>query len=51
MKVADRIEKSVLSVLSGGFRTKDIMSPGCEEVKCSDMGELLLEELHTAIPA
>ncbi|GMH38735.1 hypothetical protein BSKO_06619 [Bryopsis sp. KO-2023] len=50
-KVAERLERSVSTVLDKGYRTGDIMSEGATQVKCSEIGELLQKELGAAIPA
>ncbi len=42
---ADRIDAAVRKVLSQGYRTGDIMSPGCTMVGCREMGRLVLENL------
>ncbi len=42
---AARIESAVERVLEGGYRTGDIMSSGCKQVKCAEMGDLVAEEL------
>ncbi|MDE6005561.1 MAG: 3-isopropylmalate dehydrogenase [Oscillospiraceae bacterium] len=38
---ADAVEKAVQQVLKDGYRTGDIMSEGCKQVKCSEMGDLI----------
>ncbi|MBR6229157.1 MAG: 3-isopropylmalate dehydrogenase [Eubacterium sp.] len=38
-KEADAIEAAVKSVLKDGYRTGDIMSPGCKQVGCIAMGD------------
>lgn len=43
--VADRLEGAVTAALDKGYRTGDIMSEGCTQLKCSEMGEVLLELL------
>ncbi len=40
---ADDIEEAVGKVLSGGFRTGDIMQSGMKKVKCSEMGSLIAQ--------
>ena len=40
-KEADAIEHAVKQVLKEGYRTGDIMSEGCKQVGCSEMGDLL----------
>ena len=42
---ASSIENAVKQVLKEGYRTIDIMSPGCEQVSCSDMGKLIIERI------
>lgn len=44
-KEADAIESAVKQVLQRGYRTKDIMSDGCMQVGCSEMGSLLVEHI------
>ena len=46
---ADAIEAAVKKVLQDGFRTGDIMSEGCTQVGCTEMGDLLavgLQRIH-----
>lgn len=38
-KEADAIDEAVRQVLKDGFRTADIMSEGCRQVSCSEMGD------------
>ncbi len=42
-KEAEAIENAVKKVLQDGYRTGDIMSEGCKQVGCSEMGTLLAE--------
>lgn len=42
---ADAVEAAVKQVLKEGFRTGDIMSPGCTLVGCKKMGDLLTERV------
>ena len=42
---ADAIEEAVSRVLDAGYRTGDILSPGCTRVGCSEMGKLIREQL------
>ncbi|WP_204103501.1 MULTISPECIES: 3-isopropylmalate dehydrogenase [Spirulina sp. CCY15215] len=42
---ADKLEKATSKVLDDGYRTGDIMSPGCKLVGCQEMGEVLLKAL------
>lgn len=44
-KAADAIEAAVKKVLSEGWRTGDIMSAGCKQVSCSEMGSLIAERI------
>lgn len=44
-KEADAVEEAVRKVLKEGYRTADIMSEGCQEVSCSQMGDLLSERI------
>ena len=43
---ADAIEGGVKSVLKKGYRTIDIMSDGCVQVGCKEMGDLLADEIR-----
>ena len=43
---ASAIEKAVQQVLTEGYRTADIYSPGCENVGCSRMGDLIAERIR-----
>ena len=45
-KEADAIDAAVKQVLKDGFRTGDIMSPGCTLVGCREMGDLLAERIY-----
>jgi len=38
---ADAIEQAVNAVLDAGFRTGDILQPGCQKVGCREMGDLV----------
>jgi len=42
---ADRLEKAVARVLEQGYRTADIMQPGCTRVTTAEMGSRVLEAL------
>lgn len=42
---ADAVENAVKKVLAEGFRTGDIMSEGCRQVLCSEMGTLVAERV------
>ena len=44
-KEADAMEAAVKSVLKKGYRTVDIMSEGCMQVGCKEMGDLLVDEI------
>ncbi|MGK7875054.1 MAG: 3-isopropylmalate dehydrogenase [Xenococcaceae cyanobacterium] len=46
-KAADRIEESVLQVLTQGYRTCDIMSPGMNQLGCRAMGSALIKVLDS----
>jgi len=46
---ADSIEKSLLRVLSDGYRTPDIFEPGTRTVETAVFTELLLEEIHQTL--
>ena len=42
---ADSIDEAVRQVLKDGFRTVDIMSEGCRQVNCSEMGDAIAERI------
>ena len=42
---ADAVENAVKQVLKDGYRTVDIMSDGCKQVGCKQMGDLLVEHI------
>ena len=42
---ADAIEAAVKKVFQDGYRTIDIMSEGCTQVGCTEMGTLLAERI------
>lgn len=42
---AEKIEKAVGKVLNDGYRTLDIMSKGCKQIGCKQMGELILRNI------
>ena len=42
---ADVVERAVKQVLEDGYRTVDIMSEGCKQVGCKQMGDLLAERI------
>lgn len=42
---AEAIENAVAQVLEEGYRTADIMSAGCKQVSCSEMGRLIAEKI------
>lgn len=43
---ADAIEKAVENVLEQGYRTADIMSQNCVKVGCSEMGQLITDNIR-----
>lgn len=45
-KEADAVENAVKSILKKGYRTIDIMSEGCTQVGCKEMGDLLADEIN-----
>lgn len=45
--LADMVEAAVKDVLDSGKRTGDIMSEGCTEVSCSEMGEAVCSALES----
>lgn len=47
---ADVIEQAVRTVLSGGIRTADIMTPGMAKVSTAVMADALLNQLEKAAP-
>lgn len=49
--VADRLEAAVTAALDGGYRTGDIMQPGCTQVGCREMGEVVLKLVGEAAVA
>ncbi len=44
-KEADAMEQAVKQVLKDGYRTVDIMSEGCMQVGCRQMGDLLAQRI------
>ena len=42
---ADAVEDAVRNILKKGYRTVDIMSEGCSQVGCKEMGDLLADEI------
>ncbi len=44
-EAADAIEEAVETVLREGYRTGDIMSAGCRQTGCSQMGTLIAERI------
>jgi 3-isopropylmalate dehydrogenase len=46
---ADRLEKAVARVLEQGYRTADIVQPGCTRVTTAEMGSRVLEALDATI--
>lgn len=45
-KEADAIDAAVQQVLKDGFRTVDIMSEGCTQVNCAEMGDKIAERIR-----
>ena len=45
-KEADAIEAAVKAVLKKGFRTVDIMSDGCTQLGCKEMGDAIAAEIQ-----
>lgn len=45
---ADRLERAVARVLEEGYRTADIMQPGCTRVSTAEMGSRVLEALDAS---
>ena len=45
-KEADAVEAAVQAVISGGYRTCDIMSEGCQEVSTAGMGDLIVKHIQ-----
>ena len=43
---AGAIEGAVKAVLKKGYRTVDIMSEGCVQAGCKEMGDLLADEIR-----
>ena len=41
-----RLEQAVKEILKKGYRTVDIMSEGCTQVSCGEMGDLLADEIR-----
>ena len=44
-KEADAIEAAVKQVLNDGIRTVDIMSEGCKQVGCTQMGQYICDAI------
>jgi 3-isopropylmalate dehydrogenase len=42
---ADRIENAVKRVLAQGYRTPDIVTPGCKQVGTREMGDAVIAAL------
>ena len=42
---AKNIEDAVQKVLEAGYRTGDIMSEGCKQVGCKEMGDLICQNI------
>lgn len=47
-RAAAAVEQAVEQVLKDGYRTTDIMSKGCTQVSCSQMGDLIMERISDA---
>jgi len=45
-EVEEVIDRAVMSVLSKGYRTKDIYSEGCKLISTEEMGDLIAEEIR-----
>lgn len=45
-KEADAIDEAVRQVLKDGYRTVDIMSEGCTQVSCKEMGDRIVERVQ-----
>lgn len=45
-QLADALRQAVIATLDAGYRTKDIMSSGMQEVGCTKMGEVVLGKLE-----
>lgn len=45
-KEADAVERAVKTILKKGYRTVDIMSDGCTQAGCKEMGDLLADEIR-----
>ena len=48
-KEADAVEAAVKQVLKEGYRTIDIMSEGCKQVGCAEMGSLLAKRIANGL--
>jgi len=46
--LSDKIHSSVDNVLKNGYRTGDIYEEGAKKVSCSEMGDLILEEIKNS---
>ncbi len=44
-EAAGAMEAAVKQILAEGYRTGDIMSDGCKQVSCSEMGSLIAERI------
>ena len=45
--MADRLEAAaVTAALDAGYRTGDLMSPGCTQIGCSALGDVLLQSIE-----
>ena len=45
-KEADAVETAVQAVLKEGYRTGDIMSEGCTQLGCKEMGDAIAAEIQ-----
>lgn len=46
LRAAHSIERAVAQVLAQGYRTADIMQPGCQKVSTAEMGDLVCQHLE-----
>ena len=51
LQVAERLEQSVSAFLDEGYRTGDLMSPGMQQVGCTEAGDLLLRHIGQPVGA
>ena len=47
-QVADRLEAAVTAALDAGYRTGDLMSPGCTQIGCTALGDVILQNIAKA---